>query len=103
MSGFVICRVHTSFWSTMDCARSVPNCVTMFACCLVLSIVYWNVNIPWSSLYAPHCAISNCLFVTLLPMSFVAAQPSGSCLIISMYCLSVHVARNSDKRDIVWK
>ena len=39
VSEFVICRIQTSFWFTMDCASSVLNCVTVFACCLVLSII----------------------------------------------------------------
>jgi hypothetical protein len=102
VNGFVICLVQTPFWSTMSCASSVSNCVIVIACCLVLSIVCWNVNTLRSSVYAPHCAISNYLLVTLFPLSFVAAKPSGRCRIISMYCSSVQVARNSDKREIVW-
>jgi hypothetical protein len=102
VGGFVIGIVQTSFWSTIDCASSVSYCVTVFACCLVLIIVCWNVSTLWSSLYAPHCAISNRRLVILLPLSFVAGQPSGMCFIISIYCLSVQVARSFDKREIVW-
>jgi hypothetical protein len=50
----------------------------------------------------PHCAISKCRLVTLLPLTTVADQPSGRCFIISIYCSSVKVARSSDKREIVW-
>ena len=32
VSGFVICMVQTSFWSTMDCANSVSYSVTVFVC-----------------------------------------------------------------------
>jgi len=53
-------------------------------------------------LYAPHCAISNCRLVTLVPMSFIVDQLSGRCFIICIYCSSVQVARSSVKREIVW-
>ena len=37
-----------------------------------------------------------------MPLSFVADQPTGRLLMISMYCVSVQVSRSSDKRAIVW-
>ena len=102
VSGFVTCRNHASFWSTMDCASSVSYCVNVVGICHVSIMVCWNVRTLWSSLYASHCAISRCLFVTVIPLSFVADQPAGRLLMISMYCVSVQVSRSSDKRAIVW-
>ena len=101
MSRFVTCLVQTSFSSTMDCASSASYCVTYFVCCPVRVIVCWNVSTLWASLYAPHCAISNCRLATLVPLSFIADQPSRRCFIISIYCSSVQVARSFDKREIV--
>ena len=95
----LICLVQTSFWLTMDCAKSVSYCVTVFACCLVLMIDCWNKKTMWSSLYAPYCAISSCLVVTVFPLSFNAVQPGGRLCIISMNCSSVYVARSSVKRE----
>ena len=86
----------------MDCASSVSYCMTVVESFLVSIIVCWNVKTLWSSLYASHSAISSCLFVTVMPLSFVADQPAGRLLMISMYCVSVHVSRSSDKRAIVW-
>ena len=86
----------------MDCDSSVSYCVTVVGTCLVSIIVCWNVRTLWSSLYASHCAISSCLFITVMPLSFVADQPAGRLLMISTYCVSVQVSRSSDKRAIVW-
>ena len=49
----------------------------------------------------PHSDISNCHFVTMLPLSFVASQPFIRWWITFVYCSSVQVARRSIKRDIV--
>ena len=54
-------------------------------------------------IYASQCATSSCLFVTVIPLSFVVDQPAGRLMMISMYCVSVHVSRSSDKRAIVWR
>ena len=102
MSGFVTYRKHTSFWSTMDGASSVSYCVIVVGICLVSIVVCWNVRTMWSSLYASHRAISSCLFVTVIPLSFVADQHAGRFLMISMYCVSMQVSRSSDKWAIVW-
>ena len=101
MSGFVTCRNQTSLWSAMDYARSVSYCVTVVVIFLVRIMVCWNVRTLRSSLYYSHCAISSCIFVTVMPLSFFAHQLAGRLLMNSMYCLPVQVSRSSDKRAIV--
>jgi hypothetical protein len=86
----------------MDCTSSVSYCVNVVGNCLVSIIVCWNVRTPWSSLYASHCAIPSYLCVTVMPLSFIAYQPVGGLLMMSVYCVSVQVSRISDKRAIVW-
>ena len=79
MSGFVISLGQRSFCSTMDCAKSVSYCVTVFVCCLVAIIVCWNKRTMWSSLYAPQCAISSCRFVTVFPLRSMQSSLSEGC------------------------
>jgi len=89
VKGFVMRLVYTSLCETTDWANSVSCCVTVCGCGLVISMASCNCRELWSSLYSLHAAISNCLFVTIVPFSFTSCQASGKFLMIVVYFLSV--------------